>query len=1398
MLISQSTQLSTYIHIKKLILISNHIPFIFRISKSSTLFKKISMNKLKFFLVISLLHLHASGQNYPIRHLDISSGLSNNSVASIYQDQNGYMWFGTFDGLNRYDGNDFKVYRHIHTDPNSIQGNAISCIEGDFENNLWVGTTAGPVVFNAERSSFTPLQYYDTNKKIKPLNFTAYEIIAVHSLHMILVATKEGIVVYKEGEKIGTAIPFNGKLNYIARSISYNAKKQIFYVFITGTGLCQYDIKSKKLTLLNPTITGSNCIKLTNDGLWIGTDEGAYLYNHNLNTYSKNYFLEKTVVRDFYQQENRLWIATDGAGLFTITKNQPAPVLYRASGPVSLLNSKSLYDIFESKTGEMWFGTLRGGVSMMGEKPLYFNHFKSKDPLTNKEDEDPAANFMLSFCEDEKKNIWIGTDGAGMRYWNRKQNTYDVYSTTSAAGRKIQSNFVTSIVRDADNAIWVAMWKGGVCRIDPKSKAIQNFSIYNQITKKAEQESWLLFIDSKKTLWLAVTNGGALYQFDKKQNKFICYSTALRDVTCLHETQDGKIWGGTFNSFFEIDTKTKKVKNYHSEYTIRCITEDENKNLWIGTVEGGLLLFNRKTGTFKKYTTQNGLSSNTILRLLKDKKGDLWMSTYQGISRLNPKNNTFRNFGVSDGLQGSQFSWNAGTELSTGEFIFGGINGFNVFDPNTIKDKKNTGKFLLNDLLVNNQSLKLDSPYITEKKLEMISGAELPYEKSAVSFDFVYLDYVNSEKINTAYFLDGWDKDWNYTSKNNRANYSRLTEGTYIFKVKTTDVLGNWTKEVTLATVKILPPWYRTWWAYTFYLIAAAGAIYAYVLYHKNKERLRYEIKLSRMEHKKDKEHAEKQSSMFTYMAHELRTPLSLIINPLKSAMDRKNRSEDDLDLNLAYKNAKRLLSLTDQLLLFRKAETDLDELKISKINLNNLCREIYESFTQMAAVKSLNYQFIEEKTPAEIYGDYEKIEISLFNLISNAFKFTPNKGAITIEIIENTADVSIIISDTGSGIPENEIDTVFEKFKQVQSKASNGFGIGLYVVKYFVNKHHGEIQCKSELGKGTSFTIILPKGKSHFAAMSINENHPQMSPLVGELLEGMSADNQNTHEDKSQPSNPENIQSALISTKKVLLIVEDNPEMNHYLVQLFFNNYIVYSAANGLEGLKLVEKHLPDIVLSDISMEGMNGLDLCKKIKQNDDLSHIPVILLTATTSNDIHLQSITEGADDYVTKPFDSDILLARVDAVLRNRGQLRKYYLDSITLRENVNKVPVEYKEFLDKCIEIVEANLENSEFNLKTFSAAMGMSHSSLYKKIKAISGQTVNVFIRSIRIRRAAVIMLTENINIAQVGPQVGIEDQRYFRQQFVKLFGMKPSEYIKKYRNSFNKELNIIQKRDVT
>jgi len=1354
------------------------------------------MNNSKFLYLIILSYTFINAQNFPIRHLDISSGLSNNSVTSIYQDQSGYMWFGTFDGLNRFDGNDFKIYRNNRSDPNSLPGDEISCIEGDEKSNLWIGTTNGVAVFNAERSSFVPLKYFKTDGKIAAINTTAFQILNVPAKNVILVATKKMLIVYKKNELIGTPVALNGKFNYFTRALAYDSKKNISYVFINGIGLCQFSLSSKKIKILNPEITIANCLKITEEGLWIGTDEGAFLYSPRTNQYSKNYFSSKKVVRNFLSEKNKMWIATDGSGVYSLEKSQINPSVFTSSGPVPLLKSKSVWAVFESRTGEKWFGTLRGGVSMMGKDPFYFTHFKNRDFQSDSEDADPANNFMLSFCEDEKKNIWIGTDGAGMRYWNRKNNTYSIYSANSASANRIPSNFVTSIVRDSTNAIWVAMWKGGVSRIDPKTKEIQNFSVYNPYTRRAETESWLLYIDSKQRLWLTVANGGALYQFDKNTKNFICYDPAVRDVTCLYETNDGKIWGGNLNSIIEINPHTKNIKTFPVDYAVRCVLEDRNKNLWFGTAGGGLWLYNRNKKTFKKYTTQNGLSSNTVLRILEDKNGTLWMSTYHGISRFDPQKKAFRNFSTSDGLQSNQFNWNAGTALSTGEFIFGGINGFNVFNPDDIKDKKNKGKFLLNDLLVNNQPLKLNSAYITRKKLETIISAEIPYDKSSVGFDYVYLDYVNSEKITTAYFLEGWDKQWNYTSKDNKANYSRLTEGTYLFKVKTIDITGKWTGEVILATIKILPPWYRTWWAYMIYFAAAAGLIFLYVRYNTNRERLRYEIKLTRMESKKERELAEKQFSMFTYMAHELRTPLSLIINPLKTAVEKKNKSTEDVDLNLAYKNAKRLISMTDQLLLFRKAETDLDELKIFKIDLNNLCREVFSCFTEMADNMEITYCFKEPKAIIEIFGDYEKIEITLFNLLSNAFKFTAKKGMISLEIKADVSDANIIISDTGIGIDQNQIGNIFEKFKQVRSKSSNGFGIGLYVANYFVTKHHGEIYCKSELGKGTDFTVRLPKGKEHFAGLTIYENIPQRSLLMDELVDGINSGSQRSLGKDMQP-HMDKMQEELISAKKALLIVEDNPEMNQYLVQLFSKSYIVYSAENGTDGLKLLEKHMPDAVLSDISMEGMSGLDLCRQIKSNDNFSHIPVILLTATSSSDVHLQSITEGADDYITKPFDSEILQARLDSVIRSRGQLRKYFLDSITLRENVNKVPSEYKDFMDKCIKIVEANIDNNEFTLKSFCSAMGMSHSSLYKKIRAISGETANGFIRSIRLRKAAVIMLTENINIAQVGPLVGIEDQKHFRQQFVKLFGMKPSEYIKKYRNSFNKELNIIQKRDI-
>jgi len=577
------------------------------------------------------------------------------------------------------------------------------------------------------------------------------------------------------------------------------------------------------------------------------------------------------------------------------------------------------------------------------------------------------------------------------------------------------------------------------------------------------------------------------------------------------------------------------------------------------------------------------------------------------------------------------------------------------------------------------------------------------------------------------------------------------------------------------------------------YLLAGIGAIFAYLEYNKNKEKLKYKVKIAELESKKEKEIAEKQSSMFTYISHEFRTPLSLIINPLKKAVQKESvqNGSSGSDLAIAHRNARRLLSLVDQLLLFRKAENDADSLRLSPINVNNLCNEVYQCFVNQAKDKSIRYNFGIPDHEIVIIGDYEKIEISLFNLMSNAFKYTPIGGEINLKLTENDQQVYLEISDSGDGIEPKDIEVIFEKFKQIKSKVSigTGFGIGLYIVKYFVDKHKGTVSCTSEIGKGSTFKLTFLKGDSHFDNVEITNEIPKRSQLFDELI----IDDGEEHQVSNPAVSETDFQKIMLTDKRTVLIIDDNVEIRAYLIKLFSESYIVYSAENGEEGLKLTKKHMPDLVISDITMEEMDGLELCRKIKENDALSHIPVILLTASKNPETHLQGINDGADDYITKPFDDDILVARVESLLRNRSNLRTYFLDSITLKENTQKVPQEYQEILKKCIDIVEANIHKRDFTIKNFALEMGMSHRTLYTKIKIISGQTLNAFIRSVRIRRAAMLMLTEDINITQASAEVGFEDPKYFRQQFVKLFGMTPSEYIKKYKSSFNSDLNVIK-----
>jgi signal transduction histidine kinase/ligand-binding sensor domain-containing protein/CheY-like chemotaxis protein/AraC-like DNA-binding protein len=1335
----------------------------------------------------------AFSQDYSVLFLDVSDGLSNNSITKIYQDKEGYMWFGTYDGLNRYDGYNFKVFRNEINNPNSISNNTIYSLEGDVSRHIWIGGNKGASIYDKTKALFYPVKYKESENAIPViLKNVVHQIKAVSDDLVLLATQNSGLIVFEKASLVGITVPstkVKKQINYDALVIQKDNKGISSWVYVRNIGICNYNYKTKKLALTAPLLIDVKCMESDRDGnLWIGTDEGLFLFNTSAFSISQNYFATKCIVTNILRDnKNQLWIATDGCGIFTLDKENKKVIPYRKDNSQQIIKSSAVWSIYEDHSGNIWFGTLRGGISMISATPKYFKTVK----YTIK-DNNLAQNFILSGCEDEKQNLWIGTDGAGLRYWNRKNNTYTVYNTNST--NPISSNFITNVICDSNHNVWLSTWAGGVNKIDPKTNLITHYSCYNPFTKQIEKNIWLVYEDSQKNLWASATNEGCLYLFNQNKNVFELYDKTITNLQCLTQTSDGKLWGGDYTSIVWIDKVNKKHGKTNIGYPVRYIHEDSNKQLWVATQEGGLLLFNRENNTFKRFTTADGLSSNTVLRILEDKNGNLWMSTYNGLSRLNRKTKTFRNFSKSDGLQSNQFSFNAGFKLSSGEFLFGGINGFNLFYPESIKDTKSNSKIVLSDLSVNNEPIQTKPDLISEWAANHdIKEIRLPYDQTTLSIEFVTLDYSNSDKISYAYFLDGWDDQWSNVGQNRKANYPHLSEGTYLFKVKNSNFQDNSSNVETLIRIVVLPPWYRTWWAYLLYLIIGGTLVFNYVRYNKYKERLKYKVRIVELEREKEKEIAEKQKSMFTYISHEFRTPLSLIINPLKKVIKKEEVSNDSSkgDLQIAYRNARRLLSLVDQLLLFRKAENDADVLRLSEINMNDLCNEVYQCFVTHAKDKKIDYDLDISQDEISIIGDYEKIEISLFNLISNAFKYTNDGGSIKVKLTDNKEYILLSILDTGTGIAPKNIKTIFEKFKQLDSNVSisSGFGIGLYIVKYFVDKHQGTVFCESELGKGSTFTLKLLKGKEHFNNLPINPSIPKMSELVEELLvndvEGNSSENTKEID--------ESLRNVIVTDKKSILIIDDNFEIRNYLIQLFSETHLVYSAENGHEGLKMTKKYMPDIVISDIAMEVMDGLELCKKIKESEQLSHIPVILLTASNNPETHLQGITDGADDYITKPFDDDILVARVNTLLKNRGNLRKYFLDSITLRENEQKVPAEYQDFLKKCIDIIEANIGNRDFTIKTFATEMGMSHSSLYKKIKIVSGETLNAFIRSIRLRRAAMLLLTENINIAQASTEVGFENQKYFRQQFVKIFGMTPSSYVKKYKDSFNRDLNIIK-----
>ncbi|WP_207425862.1 two-component regulator propeller domain-containing protein [Pedobacter sp. SYSU D00535] len=1351
------------------------------------------MKHLLFFSLFlsGLFSVHAV-ENPPLDYLGIEHGLSNNAVTSIYQDRNGFMWFGTYEGLNRYDGYSFKVFRNRLNDSTSLIHNWVVALAEDDRNNIWIGTKQGASVYDPITARFSFLYY-------KPTNSTGLErfINAVNDFEVdlhgnVFIATGgKGLLIKGTKIKHARQIPFKGKTgtsaDYHVQGITIDEQQRV-WLFIQGEGLARYDYKTQKICLINNSVTAAKCLQADQKGgIWIGTEEGLRCYNFKSKALKSYRERDGAISNDNIHglsliKKEAIWVATDGGGINIIRPGADKIERLLPGKEKGSLTSGAVNAVFEDKDKRIWIGTLRGGINILDERKTRFKTI-SHNPFNHKS---LINNFILSFCEDENGNIWIGTDGEGLSFWNRKSNSYTNYRHRFNDNSSLSNNNVAGIVKDYKNDIWVATYGGGVNKFNKRTNQFETFPLFNYAFKYNDRNAWSLYQDRSKTLWVGTCTNGGLYYFNRSLNKFQLFDPNLRDAISITEDRQGNFWLGTFTQLIKVDRKQKKHKVYDINFAVRSIYEDRYNNFWIGTEGGGLLNFNRKTGQFKTYTVDDGLPANSILNIIEDKAGELWLSTFNGLSRFNVKTRKFKNFFESDGLQSNQFNYNAALRLSSGEFLFGGIKGFNIFFPEQIKSYNCAPNLLITGLRINNLPYESDDSFKDKQSLYALKELTLPYDKAVISVDFASLDYSSSDKIVYKYYLEGWDNDWIYAGRSRVANYSRLREGKYLLRIKATNAEGVWMPNEKLLQLTILPPWWRSWWAYSFYACFVIGVLYAYNNYQKRQQKLKYQVQLAHLKVEQEKELNEKKLSFFTHISHEFRTPLTLIISPVKEFLNSRDSQVDPKELIVVYRNARRLLSLVDQLLHFRKSDTE--ELKITRFNMVTFCKEVYLCFQQQAKSKNIDFQFLCEDAEVTIYADKEKMEIVLFNLLSNAFKYTPEGGMIRLAIEAFSSHVRIKVTDTGSGISEEEGTRLFDKFYQAGCKdAANkaGFGIGLYLVKSYVESHKGNVSYSSKVGEGTEFKVELLTGKEHFDSHIVYEHVGETPVFLEELVEELLEEPKPKEEQLAVP------ESAIVSDKPTMLIVDDNAEIRNYVKRIFQQSYLIYESESAEAGLDIINKYVPDIIITDVVMGEMSGVDLCMKVKEDPALSHIPVILLTSSSSAEIKLKGIEGGADDYITKPFDKDILIARVSNLLKSRNNLQRYFYNQITFKSDNSKVSPEYKEFLEKCISITEKHLDNDDFNVKILADEVGMSHSALYKKVKSISGKSVNEFIRFIRLRKAAELFINTDCNVNEGAFQAGFNDIKYFREQFSKLYGMKPSEFIKAFRQPFNKTYKL-------
>ena len=1344
-------------------------------------------------LFIFVLFINSIWAQKPVffHHLSMENGLSQNSVMAITQDKNQFLWFGTRGGLNRYDGYRFKVYTN-NENPNSLSDNSIVSLLTSSNGSMIVGTENGLNFYDEDTDQFTRV-FKGTSSN--GLSNNSIECLYQDPQKNIWVGTLDGLNLIVD-QKTHKFKKFyfdrpNGKsrLNVIL-SVFKDANQNIWVG--TEGGLIRmyfkkgkYHYKVYKHNANNAQSISSNyarsitCDKYQN--LWIGTDNGLNLFNDKTQSFSKfqkslspNSLVNNDIRKVYVDRADKLWIGTqEGISLFDLVNKKFTNYKHYPELAGSL-SQNSTHSIFQDISGSMYIGTYYKGVNVLYPNSTNFNIYKN-----SKAQSSISSNVISGMVEDKFHNLYIGTEGGGLNYFNRSNNSFSHYFANPNNPNALNTNLIKALCLDKAGKLIVGTHRGGLFIFDTDKKKFRKIiNVKDEQQNVGTAEIVAITEDSYGTVWVGSKNGlttiaESNHEYLNKTIKSpIEKKLKNKFIQVLFEDNAKNLWIGTMGGLFTYSPLTGKIKSYFKtadsnslrSNRINCVIQTKKGNICVGTYLGGLSIYNPKTGRFKNFSQKDGLPNNNILGIIEDQNENLWLSTDKGLSKMEITTGKFNNYTKSDGLAGNDFNFRSFLKNSYGELFFGGYDGVTSFKSDQIEVNRYVAQITFTGLKLFNEPVLVNGPDgLLKKDIKVTKKLVFEHTNNNFSLGFALLNYIKPEKNSYSYKLLGYNKTWVTTNIPN-ATYANLQPGNYTLIVKGVNNDGIAGGSPATIEIKILPPFWATWWAYLIYFAIFAVILFLIIRYIFVRERLKRTEDLQRMK-----------LNFFTYIAHEIRTPLTLIIGPLENLMNSTHNNPDlHKQLVPVKHNADRLIRLITELMDFRKAETHHLKLHVNEDNIIDFMNEIFLSFRHIALDKNIKYEFIHELDNINLYYDKIQLEKVMYNLLSNAFKFSAQNGIITVTVTTLNDEIAISIKDNGRGIPFESQPKLFSDYFQVddQDTSQIGSGIGLALSKIIIEAHHGEIgftsyPMQNEQAGLTIFTIKLKKGKSHFKPEQFEDVRDHKRLATPYAYMGII---KNDTENKA----PELIKKESKISKEAVLIVEDNLEIMQFLSKLVSTRYEVKETFDGLSGWETAIKILPDLIICDVMMPKIDGLELCRRLKADERTSHIPIIILTARSSHIHHIDGLETGADMYVTKPFSPELLLLNVRNLLLSRMAVRQRYLKYSNLDPKDVILNSTDEIFMSKLLSYIDEHIADESFGVAELASKIGMSRPVLYKKIRMLTDLSVNDFVKSIRLKKAKQLFMQNRYTIYEVSYQVGFNDPKYFSREFKKQFGESP------------------------